>query len=70
MAMKQYRILQVDRTDRPGRSKWRRNVRAKLTRLEDGRELEVSMKALGEVGDIVSLDDEHVQIALWKPHRH
>jgi hypothetical protein len=70
MAVRQYRITQVDAFDRRGKSKLRRKVRARLTRLDDGRELEISLKALGQVGDIVSLEDEHVEIALWKPHLH
>jgi hypothetical protein len=68
--MRQYRILSRESVDRPGRSQLRRNVRARLIRLEDGHELEVSMKALGQVGDIVSLEDEHVSLGLWKPPRH
>jgi hypothetical protein len=41
-----------------------------MTRLEDGHEVEVTMKVLGQVGDIVSLEDEDVSIGLWKPPLH
>jgi hypothetical protein len=69
MAQRQYQVKEILSRDHPsGRSKseLRRRVRAKLKRLEDGHELEVSMIGLGNVGDVVSLEDEHIYLALWK----
>jgi hypothetical protein len=70
MAVRQYRITHIEAPARPGKPKLRRNVRARLSLLEDGRELEVSMKALGQVGEVVSLEDDHVHIGLWRASQH
>jgi hypothetical protein len=71
MASRQYQVKEILSQTRPsGRSKseLRRRVRARLTRLEDGHELVVSMIGLGNVGDVVSLEDDHIYLALWKSH--
>jgi hypothetical protein len=68
MASKKYRIESIKEIGLPARKSLRRRVRAKLLRLEDGRELDVSMAAMGRVGEIVSLEDEHVYLGLWQPY--
>jgi hypothetical protein len=70
VAKRQYRIEEVTHSGRPANPRPRHRVRARLTRLEDGRELHVAMAGLGNPGELVWLEDDHVQIGLWQPpHR-
>jgi hypothetical protein len=64
MAFRNYRIESVqggstgERADR---------VRCTLTRLEDGRVINVAMRCTKKAGDVVSLDDAQVYFAMWLP---
>jgi len=37
-----------------------------VRRLEDGRVLHLKLRCVGQVGDTIALDDDLVQIGLWK----
>ncbi|HVR84262.1 MAG TPA: hypothetical protein VMU54_08125 [Planctomycetota bacterium] len=37
-----------------------------LRRVDDGRQLHLKLRCVGQVGEIVSLDDETVAVGLWK----
>jgi hypothetical protein len=67
VAQRKYRVDEISLTGRPTKTRHRHRVRAKLTRLEDGRQLQVTMVGLGAPGEEVWLEDEHVQIGLWQP---
>jgi hypothetical protein len=67
MASRQYRINKLSPARRPAKSRYQKRVKAKITRLEDGRELEVTMSIRGVEGDVVSLEDDHVYLGLWQP---
>jgi hypothetical protein len=63
MACRLYRIESIDRPNHSIRDR----VRCTLTRLEDGRTIEVSMPCIRDTGQVIALEDSQVYFALWQP---
>jgi len=58
-----YRIESVDHPG-PGTRRLRDRMLVRLLRLEDGRVLDVRMRCRRQVGDVLSLDDSQIEMAL------
>lgn len=67
MANRSYRVESIEHQGRARATRIRDRVRCTLTRLEDGRTIQVSMPCQGEVGQVVLLEDSQVYFALWQP---
>jgi hypothetical protein len=70
MSTRDYRIESVDlELSGMARSHARKKVACELTRLDDGRRLKVVLRGAGrwKVGQIVALQDDFLQVALWQP---
>lgn len=66
MALRLYRIDALEQD--PHRTlKPRSLVRCRLTRIEDGRVLDVRIRCAKNVGDTLALDDTQIQVGLWRP---
>jgi len=66
MAQRKYRIDAVE-FGRTSMKNLRDHARCTLTRLEDGRVIEVTMPCARSIGETIWLEDSQVYFAMWQP---